>query len=70
LRNLEIGWEIPLNIIQRIGVQKLRIYANITNLFCFDNIRKVYELDPEVAATDGRVYPPSRVFNFGLNLTL
>lgn len=70
LRTLELGYDVPEKYIQKIRASKLRVYCNISNLFCFDNIRKVYELDPEVASTDGRVYPPSRVFNFGFNLTL
>jgi hypothetical protein len=69
LRTLELGYDVPVKYIQKISAQKLRVYCNISNLFCFDNIRKVYELDPEVASTDGRVYPPSRVFNFGFNVT-
>lgn len=69
LRTLELAYEIPQKYISRIMASRLRIYVNMTNLFCIDNIGKIYELDPEVASNTGRVYPPSRVANFGLNLT-
>ncbi|HLN20360.1 MAG TPA: TonB-dependent receptor [Bacteroidales bacterium] len=70
LRNLELGWDVPAKWLQAIKTQRMRVYMNASNLFSIDNIRKAYHLDPEVASSDGRVYPPSRVINFGLNISL
>jgi TonB-linked SusC/RagA family outer membrane protein len=68
LRNLEIGYEIPTGLLERIKVKGLRVYANGTNLFTFDNV-KDYGIDPEIGWSNGLVYPQQKLYNFGFNLT-
>jgi hypothetical protein len=69
LRNLEIGYEVPKTFLNRFGVRGLRVYAHGTNLFSIDNMRK-FDLDPEIIATNGLVYPQQRIYTFGFNLNL
>ena len=69
LRNLEIGYNLPRSILDRIGIDNLRVYANGTNLFSIDNTKQ-YGIDPEIVPENALVYPQQRLFNFGFNLTL
>ena len=65
LKSAELGYTIPKNVVQRIGIEKLRIYANGNNLFTIDKM-KIF--DPEM--TDGiRGYPIQRTITFGANVT-
>jgi len=70
LRSLEIGYNIPEKLLQKVGASKLRVYTNLSNLFSIDNVGKKYHIDPEITSTGGLVYPQSRVYNFGFILTL
>jgi len=62
LRNAEIGYSLPSQLIKRIGFSNIRLFANGLNLFTSTNL---VDVDPEVLL--GSV-PNQRVFNFGLNL--
>lgn len=66
-KNLEVGYTFPKNIINKVGVDGLRVYFSGTNLFVFDHVN-VY--DPENSSNwDAYQYPLMKSFNFGLNLT-
>lgn len=69
LRNLEIGYNLPNSLLEKFGIDNLRVYANGTNLFSIDNTRQ-YGIDPEIIPENALVYPQQRLFNFGFNLTL
>ncbi len=69
LRNLELGYSIPRRWIERAGLTGLRVFASGTNLFSFDNV-KGFEVDPEIASTNGLVYPQQQLYTFGINLSL
>ncbi|MGL5563618.1 MAG: SusC/RagA family TonB-linked outer membrane protein [Tannerellaceae bacterium] len=71
LRNLTIGYTIQL---PKYYIANLRIYASGENLFTITNYSGV---DPEIPPVNGRitgvattVYPSTRKFMFGINLTL
>ncbi len=69
LRNLELGYRLSPSALDKIGITALRIYANGTNLFSFDNVKE-FGIDPEIGAANGLVYPQQRLFNFGFSITL
>jgi len=68
LKNLELGYNIPESVLNKIGISRLRVYVNGTNLFSFDNLKQ-FEIDPEVTSSSGLVYPQQRLVNVGFNLT-
>ena len=68
LRNIELGYNIPKNIISRVGMSQLRLYVNATNLVTFDNMKK-WELDPEITSGGGLVYPQQKLITFGFNVS-
>ncbi len=76
LKSLQVGYTIPSEITNKLYVQKFRLYCSAENLLTITKLTKL--LDPETAAATrgfegnrgiGRVYPLSRVFSFGVNIT-
>ncbi|MCW8313987.1 SusC/RagA family TonB-linked outer membrane protein [Sphingobacterium sp. InxBP1] len=68
VRNLELGYNLPRQIVQKISADKVRIYVNASNLFSFDNVRK-FQIDPEIEAPAAVVYPQQKVVMVGFNIT-
>lgn len=70
LKNLQLGYLIPEHITQKVGVSKLYLYANASNLFTI-MWKKGYEgYDPERDSfgAGAGFYPSPKMFTFGLNL--
>ena len=72
LKNLTVGYTIPSVLSNKIGVENCRVYFSGENLFTTTKLKSDF-LDPEEAsaASDKKsnVYPWSKTFAFGLNLT-
>ena len=67
LKNLQIGYTLPLKVTQKFRCQRLRFYATASNLLTFTGYNGY---DPEVGGgVDYGNYPQSRTFTFGLNAT-
>lgn len=67
LKNVEIGYDFPLNWISKFGLRNCRIYLSGHNLFLIYDSMKEIGYDPE--ASHPWYYPQQRVYNIGLNLT-
>lgn len=67
LRNLEIGYSLPKNMLKRVSIQSLRFYVAGQNLFTITNVPGI---DPEITSGNGADYPTMRVINVGLTLKL
>ena len=65
LRNLQIGYTLPQNILTNTGLSKLRLYCSIDNLF---TITGFDGLDPEMITTK-TYYPLTRNYSFGVNVS-
>ena len=68
LRNFEFGYSLPKRITRKAGIENIRIFTSMQNLFSIDNLGEV-DMDPEIATGSGQQYPTTRVISFGLNLT-
>ncbi len=74
LRNLQIGYTLPENLVQRAAIQNVRIYVMAENLLTFT----AYDgFEPEVASggittlgIDRGVYPQARTISLGANISL
>jgi len=69
IKTLRIGYNIPSNLLQPIGINSLRIYTSARNLVSFDNY--VPGWDPEmqvVSSGGGKHYPNMRVYTLGINV--
>lgn len=68
LKNAELGYTLPGNIISRLRIASLRIYTAAQNLLTFSAEKY---LDPEIGVSSGskraRYYFQQKVFSFGLN---
>nr|WP_315402037.1 TonB-dependent receptor [uncultured Sphingobacterium sp.] len=66
LKQAEFGYNFTDKTwLNRIGISKLRLYANGTNLFTISN----WDFwDPEMGDGRGAAYPITRVYNIGLRL--
>lgn len=67
LKNMEVGYTIPEEWTNKIGLTKTRIYLNGYNLLTFSNIDIV---DPESFNAGVTNYPLTKVFNFGFKLSI
>ena len=70
VKNLTLGYTLPASLTRKININKMRVYFSGENLFTFTALDNKY-LDPEQLAVDsnGRVYPYSKTFSFGLDIT-
>ena len=70
LKNIQLGYTFPKDIMKTIGIDNLRIYISADNVFTFTKLSKVF--DPEANGGSwgqGKLYPLSRVISTGLSLT-
>ncbi|WP_291537751.1 TonB-dependent receptor [Bacteroides sp.] len=81
LKNIEVGYTLPANILKKASISKLRIFASVQNLF---TITSYSGMDPEIgqsissstgvaggvtaSGVDVGIYPYSRFFTMGFNL--
>lgn len=74
IKNISLGYTFPRSWLEKIGIENLRIYANVQNAFTFT---KYKGYDPEIGAYNQNVltrgidnarYPSQRIYTFGLNL--
>lgn len=73
LKSIQIGYTLPLDLTNKFGVERLRIYVGGRNLITWTNYSG---LDPEIGgndptyfAVDGGSYPQPKMYNIGLNVT-
>ena len=70
LRNLTVGYTLPVSLVGKVGIERLRIYISGENLFTWTKLETNY-IDPEEVMYDptGRTYPMGKTFSFGLELS-
>ncbi len=64
-KNVELGYNIPMQAARKIGLYGLRVYLNGYNLLTIDNLK---DFDPEDVEAGITKYPSTRIINLGLNL--
>lgn len=70
LKNLQLGYSLPMSTIGRTNLQRLRVYVSGENLWTGTKLTKIF--DPELIdnpGSGGSQYPLSKVWSIGLNLT-
>lgn len=65
LKNIQIGYSLPKQLISKVGLQRLRFYFSGDNLWTISGINENF--DPE--APWGGAYPISKSLSFGVNVT-
>ncbi len=65
LKNIQIGYTIPIITIKKIGLSQLRFYVSSENPLCWNKYREGW--DPEINS-NGSFYPILTTYTFGVNL--
>jgi TonB-linked SusC/RagA family outer membrane protein len=68
-RTIELGYNLPKSLLDRVKIQSCRFYVNGYDLFSIDNLAQ-YGVDPETVDDNGLQFPQNRVINIGINLSL
>ncbi|MDT0553430.1 SusC/RagA family TonB-linked outer membrane protein [Urechidicola vernalis] len=73
IQNIQLGYTIPVDYTEKVGIEKLRLYAGVNNLYTFT---KYKGYDPGASngapiggGIDYGFYPIPRTYLLGLNLT-
>lgn len=66
LRNIEVGYSLPKNIISKIHMSQCRFYFSAYNIANWSHLPK--GMDPEKPMSYCWWYPKTRTFNFGVNV--
>jgi len=82
LKNLQIGYNLPKQLIAPLKIQNIRIYVSGENLLCFSPLYKwtrdidvanIYGSDKDLTdggSGDGMNYPTLKTYNIGVSITL
>ncbi len=70
IKTMQLGYTLPKSVLDRVGVEKIRIYLMAENLVTFTNYTG---FDPEIGggvmSIDRGIYPQARSFMLGLNFS-
>jgi len=71
LRNVEIGYELPIPQLKLIGISRLRIYVNSNNLLTISRVKQVDPEGPGYGSNRERgwSYPQLTLYNTGISVT-
>ena len=77
VKNVTIGYTLPTEWVNRIGIERLRVFASGENLFTFHHLGDL-PIDPEAGIDTGdagimgfgRTMPFNRIFSFGMQVRL
>ncbi len=66
LKNATIGYTFPAKLLNKINIDRLRVYLTGTNLLTFTQFKYI---DPESTNVVTGYYPQQRTFSFGVDLS-
>lgn len=67
LKNIQLGYTLPMGITRAIGVSKVRCYYSVENLLTLDGMK--VHVDPETYVERGSNYPLMMTHSLGLSVT-
>lgn len=74
IQNIRLGYTFPTTLLQKIRIQKLRLYVNAQNIYTITNYSGydpeigAFNQDPLLQNVDMGRYPTPRVITFGLDV--
>ena len=77
VKNITVGYTIPAVWTKKVKIERLHIYFSGENLFTFSPLKSDY-IDPEQASAENsiqsangnaKLYPWSKTYSFGVNVT-
>jgi len=67
IKNITLGYTLPMKLCHKVGIQKLRVYGTVTNPFVFAKSDLLKKVDPETGGSDS--YPLYKQIVFGINMS-
>ena len=67
LKNIDIGYTLPKELVNKIRLNNVRVYVTGTNLITWSDFKF---WDPEMNSWNGEKYPLTKSFTIGLNINL
>ena len=67
MKNLQFGYSLPKSVIKSVGIENLRFYYSVENLFTIHNM--LVNVDPEIPVERGSNFPLTQTHAFGVNIT-
>jgi TonB-linked SusC/RagA family outer membrane protein len=70
LKNIQVGFSLPKELSKRIGIERARFFVGGENVFTFSKMMDSFDPETNVRSARGSmVYPLSRAFTGGVNIT-
>lgn len=69
LKNIQLGYSLPVGVTKRVGVQKLRFYISGENLWTGTKMAKMFDPETVDYQARGNAYPLPKVVSGGLSVT-
>jgi len=73
IQNIQLGYSLPKSVLEKIKIDKLRLYIAVNNAFTFTKYKgynpDVSNSDPLSAGVDLGQYPQTRTFTTGINVS-
>ncbi len=67
LKNIQLAYNVPTLLSQKIHLSRVRIYVSATNVFTISKLNE-WNLDPEAPSGRAVYYPQTALYTAGLNL--
>ena len=67
MKNLQFGYTLPKKILSSVGIQNVRFYYSVENLFTIHNM--LINVDPEIPSERASNFPLTQTHAFGVNVT-
>ncbi|HMI01387.1 MAG TPA: SusC/RagA family TonB-linked outer membrane protein, partial [Pedobacter sp.] len=67
IKNIQLGYTLPANLTKKLSINRLRVFANGSNVASFDRFLSGYDVEAPVGA--GNIYPQVKLYSFGLEVT-
>jgi len=69
VKNLQLGYTIPVQLTRKLFISNLRIYVSGENLLTFTNLPKMYDPETLYGGFEGSVYPILKTYSLGMSIT-
>lgn len=68
-KSVVVGYTLPKALLNRVNIEKLRLYVSGENLFEFSNVKDGFDPESKSATSQGNVDVYARTISFGIDLT-
>lgn len=69
IKNIQIGYTIPVQITAKVGISNCRLFVSGENLFTFTSMKKIFDPETIGSNSQGNVYPLTKTYSMGLSVT-